>query len=96
MVYQVIVTSLESNLFKEWDNLAAIPWMRATLWDFYANVLAIFCWVAYKERSFAMKGLWLVLLVTLGSIATSGYILIELFRLSPGETVKDLLVKQNG
>ena len=37
MCYKVIGTSLESNLFKEWDFLGNIPWMRATLWDFYAN-----------------------------------------------------------
>ena len=95
MTYEVISTSLESNLFTEWDSLGSIPWMRATLWDFYANVLAIFCWIAYKERSAGLKVLWLLLLVTLGSIATSAYILIQLFRLKPGETVKDLLVKQN-
>ncbi|MBC7381700.1 MAG: DUF1475 family protein [Bacteroidia bacterium] len=95
MCYEVIDTSFHSNLFTEWDFLGGIPWMRATLWDFYANVLAIFCWVCYKEKSFALRILWLILLITLGSIATSLYILIGLFTLKPGETIKDLLIKQS-
>ena len=41
MVYIVVSTSLESSLFENWDFLASIPWMRATLWDFYANILLI-------------------------------------------------------
>src|SRR5690349_12530995 len=83
--YQVITTSLESNLFKEWDFLGSIPWMRATLWDFYANLFVIYLWVLYKERNIAVKILWLVLLFCLGSIATCVYMLIQLFKLKEGE-----------
>ncbi len=95
MIYIVIDTSLRSNLFLEWDNLARIPWMKATLWDFYANVLCIYIWVVYKEHSVLSKILWLILLVCLGSIATSGYILIQLFKLQPGEPLKNILLKRN-
>src|ERR1700712_4990071 len=63
MCYEVISTSLASNLFEQWDFLGGIPWMRATLWDFYANVLVIFTWIAYKEKSLALKIIWLILLV---------------------------------
>ena len=55
MCYEVISTCLESNLFNEWHFLGSIPWMRATLWDFYANVLVIFLWVSYKENNIALK-----------------------------------------
>ncbi len=95
MCYEVISTSLESNLFEQWNFLGAIPWMRATLWDFYANVLVIFTWIAYKERSFAAKAIWLVLLVCLGSIASCSYVLIQLFRLKKNESLKELFSKQN-
>src|SRR6202012_1209490 len=91
MCYVVISTSAESNLFKEWHTLGAIPWMRATLWDFYANVLVIYLWVCYKERSLASRIIWLILLCALGSIATCGYVLWQLFRLKPGEGLKELL-----
>src|ERR1700755_1873688 len=93
MCYQVINTSINSNLFKEWDFLGAIPWMHATLWDFYANVTAIFLWVCYKEKYFALRIVWLILLVTLGSIATCAYILIQLFKLKPGEGLKQLFTR---
>jgi hypothetical protein len=96
MCYTVISTSIESNLFKQWDFLGSIPWMRATLWDFYANVTVIFVWVCYKENSTWMRLLWLVLLVALGSIASCAFVLIQLFRLKPGEGLKEFFGKQNG
>ncbi|MFD2144415.1 DUF1475 family protein [Mucilaginibacter antarcticus] len=94
--YVVITTCLQSNLFTEWDFLGSIPWMRATLWDFYANVLVIYVWVYYKEKHIALKVLWLILLVTLGSIASCAYVLVQLFRLKPNEGLKELFAKQNG
>ena len=96
MCYVVISTSIQSNLFTNWDFLGSIPWMRATLWDFYTNVFFIFIWVCYKERSIGFKIVWLILLVTLGSIATCGYVLIQLFKLKQGEGLKEFFSKQNG
>lgn len=94
--YEVISTCLTHNLFSEWNYLGSIAWMRATLWDFYANILVIYVWVCYKESNPGFKLLWLALLFCLGSIASCGYVLIQLFRLKPGEGLKDLLAKQNG
>ena len=94
MVYVVVSTSLESSLFKEWDFLGSIPWMRATLWDFYANVLVIYLWVLYRERSWALKVLWLVLFFCLGSIGTIGYVLIELLRLKDRQGVEAILQRK--
>ena len=96
MCYVVISTSFQSNLFQQWNYLGSIPWMRATLWDFYANVIVIFVWVCFKEKSIVLKILWLLLLVCLGSIASCAYVLIQLFRLKPGESLKELFSKQNG
>ena len=94
MCYEVVSTSLKSNLFSEWNFLASIPWMRATLWDFYANVLVIFVWLCYKEKSYVLKISWLVLLVCLGSIASCAYMLIQLFRLKKGEGLKALFTSR--
>jgi hypothetical protein len=93
MCYMVISTSIENNLFKQWDFLGAIPWMRATLCDFYANVTVIFLWVCYKENTMARRIVWLILLVALGSIATCAYVLLQLFRLKPGEGLKEFFNK---
>jgi hypothetical protein len=94
--YTVITTSIQSNLFKEWDYLGSIPWMRATLWDFYTNVAFIFVWVCFKEKGIITKIIWLLLLVCLGSIATCGYVLIQLFRLKPDEGLTALFGRKNG
>jgi hypothetical protein len=91
MVYLVISTSLESSLFKEWDFLGSIPWMRATLWDFYANVLVIFLWVLYREKSLSIKAFWLIAFFCLGSIGTIGYTLLQLFKLREGESIQQIL-----
>jgi len=96
MCYTVVTTSLANNLFQQWHMLGDIAWMRATLWDFYANVTVIFLWVCYKEKSIAIKILWLILLVALGSIASCAFVLIQLFRLKPGEGLKELFGKKNG
>ena len=91
MVYMVVSTSLESSLFKEWDFIGYIPWMRAKLWDFYANVLVIYLWVLYRERSIFLKVLWAILFFTLCSIGTIGCVLIQLFALKRGEGVQEVL-----
>lgn len=96
MCYTVISTSLSDNLFKEWDFLGSIPWMRATLWDFYTNVAVIYLWIFYKEKSILIKIVWLILLVTLGSIASCAYVLIQLFRLKRGQGLKEFFGKPNG
>jgi hypothetical protein len=95
MTYSVIATSMQSNLFKEWNYLAGIPWMKATLIDFYCNALPVMIWVAYKETHWLRKIVWIILLAGLGSIATAGYILLQLFGLKKGEGIKQLLIKQN-
>nr|WP_233165789.1 DUF1475 family protein [Pedobacter sp. ASV12] len=94
MAYVVISTSLASSLFEQWDFLGAIPWMRATLWDFYANILIIALWMFYKEKYIPIKILWTILFVCLGSLATCAYVLIKLFKLKPGQGVKELLVER--
>lgn len=95
MIYEIIITSLESNLFIELSELIKIPWMRATLYDFYANVLFIFLWIAWKEKNNFKKVLWLILLVCLGSIATCIYLLKELFALKNEEDLFTVLTKQH-
>ena len=96
MCYVVISTCLAHNLFKEWDYLGSIAWMRATLWDFYANILVIYVWICYKEKNWVLKIVWLILLVTLGSLASCAYVLIQLFRLRDNEGLKEFFGRQNG
>ena len=95
VTYVVIRTSLESSLFEQWDFLASIPWMRATLWDFYANIFIITLWMFYKEKSIFLKSIWVILFVCLGSIATCTYVLIKLFKLKAGDGVEELIKNES-
>ncbi|KAL7245808.1 hypothetical protein ACSBR2_001026 [Camellia fascicularis] len=65
------------------------PWMVATLIDFYINVIAIGAWVFYKESNWISASLWVVLLVCFGSITTCCYIVLQLRKLSIGESSED-------
>ena len=91
MVYIVVSTSLKSSLFEEWTFVLSVPWMRATLWDFYANVLIIYLWVLYLERTWSIRILWGVLFFFLGSIGTLGYVLLQLFSLRRDDSIEVLL-----
>lgn len=95
MSYTVTMTSLESNLFEAWSSLAAIPWMIATLKDFYALMVPILLWMFYKEPSSITRSIWAVLFICLGSIGTSAYILLQLMRVSGPDPLATLLLKRN-
>jgi hypothetical protein len=60
---------------------AASPWSMATLYDAYFGFLTFFCWLAWRERSLALKVVWFVLIMALGNIAMSAYVLLQLFSL---------------
>ncbi len=79
MTVTVINTEIKTPLFQNWNTLAAVPWMKTTLFDFYANVFVLSAWICYKERKFWKKIMWIILFCTLGSIATAAYVLVQLF-----------------
>lgn len=91
IVYTIVSTSLQSNLFEEWGYLSSIPWMRATLIDFYINEIIIFLWVWYREFTLAKKVMWGVLFFCLGGIATTLYVLIVLFKANSTATPEEIL-----
>ena len=69
----------------------AQPWAIATLFDAYCGFITFFVWVAYRERGAGIKILWLVLILLLGNIAMSLYVLLQLFLLKPGEPLSSLI-----
>lgn len=72
------------------------PWSVATLFDAYCGFLTFYLWVLYKERSALSRGVWLVLVLTLGNIAMAVYLLRETFRVGKGASMTDLLTVQHG
>ena len=69
----------------------AQPWAIATLFDAYCGFITFFVWVAYRERGAGIKILWLILILVLGNIAMSLYVLLQLFRMKPDEPLSSLL-----
>ena len=61
------------------------PWAVATLFDAYFGFVTFYVWVAYKERGWGRKVMWFVLIMVLGNIAMSAYVLVQLFKLRPGQ-----------
>ena len=86
--------SLQCALWKTPRAVATHPWFIATLFDTYWAFLTFYCWVCYKETSWAKRILWLVAILLLGNIAMASYMLNKLFRLPPNATVRDLLVER--
>ena len=70
------------------------PWLIATLFDAYFGFLWFWLWVAYKETSWLVRGLWLVAILLLGNIAMAAYMLIQIGKLRSGATVQDLLLRR--
>ncbi|MEB3206587.1 MAG: DUF1475 family protein [Vampirovibrionales bacterium] len=81
MLTGVISACLQQNMFLIPPQVSGNPWFRATLLDAYAGFLIVFVWIAFRERLLWVKLLWFVLLMSLGNIATSTYVLWALIRL---------------
>jgi hypothetical protein len=91
MIVLTIRTSLAVSLWSAWDSFAANPWAVATLYDAYFGFITFWVWVAYKENTLWSRLLWLALILGLGNIAMSLYVLIQLFRLKPDQSVGAIL-----
>lgn len=70
------------------------PWFVATLFDAYFGFLWFWLWIAYKETSWFVRGLWLLLVLALGNMAMAAYMLIQLAKLPANARVEDLLLRQ--
>jgi hypothetical protein len=66
------------------------PWSVATLFDAYFGFLTFFVWVCFKEKTLLARTVWFVLIMGLGNIAMSAYVLLQLNRLKADEPVGNL------
>jgi Protein of unknown function (DUF1475) len=90
MLYVTVTASLGEGVFAAAGRLWADAWFRATLADAYFGFLAVYVWIAWRERALAARLIWLVLLLALGNIAIAGYFLWALSRLEPGDGIDGL------
>ena len=85
--------SAEQGVFEAGALVSPHAWFRATLADAYFGFLIACCWIFYQEASPGRRALWLVLVMALGTIAVSAYLLLRLYRLPPGSPVETLLLR---
>lgn len=88
LVYMLSMTvwvSMHKSILASGDEFSWIksPWAIATLFDAYFGFATFYVWVAYKERNWGAKAIWFLLIMGLGNIAMSAYVLIQLFKLRP-------------
>jgi hypothetical protein len=96
MTFATIRTSLTIGLIEAIPSYAANPWAMATLYYAYCGFITFYVWVLYKERSLGARLLWFLLIMGLGNIAMSLYVLIQLFRLKPDQPVESMLWTRAG
>ena len=94
MIAVTIRASLAISLWASLNSFAGNPWAVATLYDAYSGFTLFWLWVAYRERSWGMRILWLVLIYGLGNIATSFYVFLALWRLKPEEPAYAILERR--
>ena len=85
--------SLYENVLIGGQKVLAEPWGVATMFDTYFAFLTFYFWVFYKESSHFSKLIWLILILLLGNMAISAYLLWQLYRLPPRAPVAHILVR---
>ncbi len=93
MLTVTMTASLDRSILKVGKELTSDPWFQATLADAYFGFLTFYCWVAYKERGWASKLTWFVLIMLLGNIAMASYMLWQLLRIGPEFSAARLLLR---
>ena len=94
MLVLVIFTSMQSDMFNLDPAVTGEPWFRTTLIDFYFNMIIISSWMFYKEASWIKRVLWFIAFISLGSIATCGYVFLQLLVLKNGEGFEAVLLRR--
>ena len=96
MLAVTVTASMDRGVFEAGAALWPDPWFRATLADAYFGFLAVYVWIAYKEPGWGARLTWFALLMALGNIAIAAYMLLQLFRLRPGDSMEKLLLRRAG
>lgn len=96
MSWVTIQASLDRSVGVAAGELWADPWGRATLVDAYFAFFAVYLWIAYRERTWTARLVWLVLVSTLGNFAIATYGLLALARLPAGAGAEAVLHRPAG
>ena len=95
MLWVTSWASLQCPLWETPRTVVTHPWFIATMFDTYWGFITFYCWLAYKERGWLARILWLVAVLLLGNIAMSIYILIQLFRGPATARLEEVLLRKS-
>jgi len=87
--------TLQEGIFAAGGKLWPSWWFRATLADAYFGFLTFYAWVFYRETSPVSRSVWLLLILLLGNIAMSIYMLIALGRMQSDHPAELLLRREH-
>lgn len=76
----IIYGFLYGDFSGEGGRLLSMTWGQVTLIDLYISFSIFIAWVIYREKTYFSKGVWTLLILTLGSYAVCLYILIAAYR----------------
>ena len=89
--------STQQSVF-DWGGLTTPPdnlWTIATLIDAYYGFITFYVWVLWKEPRSLPRVAWFVAIMLTGNMAMSAYVLLQLARLKPGDSMAVLLAARN-
>ena len=87
--------SLDRSVLKVGSDLTSDRWFQATLADAYFGFITFYVWVFYKERGPLFRVIWFVLIMTLGNIAMSIYVLIQLWTWDSMTGMEGILLRRS-
>ena len=93
MLAMTIRASMENSVLNVPGEVLADRWFQATLTDAYLGFITFYAWVAYRETSWFSRIIWFLLIMSLGNMAMSAYVIFRLLRLPSQATLEDLLLR---
>ena len=80
------------------DNARLMPdvWFQVTLLDAYLGFAIFYVWVAWKEQALASRILWFALIMVFGNMATTFYVLLQLWKIGPDRPASEILSVRPG
>ena len=90
MLWATVTASFDRDVLTAAREIWQDPWGRATLFDTYFAFLSVYLWIAWRERRWIPRLLWLAAVLTLGSFAIAGYVIWTVARLPPGRCIDAL------
>lgn len=64
------------NFTQEGKILLGMPWGQISLVDIYIEFIIVCCWIVYRENNVAKSLIWVVLVLTLGSMISCLYVFL--------------------